>query len=429
MTHQYDQDFIRVLHEEVVPALGCTEPIAVALATARAREILGRPAESVNIYVSGNIYKNGMGVGIPGTGMRGLHIAAALGMVMGQSKNQLEVLKGGTAADLELARTLVHEQKVEIKVKDGVDKLYVESTCVCGDDQATAVIEYSHTNFIREELNAEVLLCKVPERGEDPAMAKQKARTFMSIERIVDFSLRAPVNDIRFVLEGAEMNHQIADEGLKNSYGLQVGRKLRESILKGHMQEGILTHAMALTAAASDARMAGIPMPVMSNSGSGNQGITVMNPVSAVAEKLNASEEQFIRALTIANLVAIHIKTFLGPLSALCGCVVASTGAASGITYLLGGDKEKIVYAIKNMIANITGMICDGAKPGCALKVSTGVATAVQSAFLAMDDIVVSEWDGIIDKDVEKTIRNLAEIGSKGMNETDKLMLEIMVCK
>lgn len=236
-------------------------------------------------------------------------------------------------------------------------------------------------------------------------------------------------NKISFLLDGAEMNKKIGVEGITNDYGLKVGKTIYSKMKSGLIGDDIQNYAMALTAGASDARMAGCMLPVMSNSGSGNQGLTVMLPVVAVCEKLKVSKETQIRALALANLIAIHIKSYLGRLSALCGCVVSASGASAGIVYLLGGDLKKIKYAIKNMAGNIVGMICDGAKTGCALKVSTGVSAAMQSALLAMDNIEISCQDGIINDNIEETIKNLAKIGSEGMKETDNLILDIMTSK
>ena len=231
------------------------------------------------------------------------------------------------------------------------------------------------------------------------------------------------------MLDSVTMNKALAKEGLQNKYGLQVGRTIHGNIHKNVFGNGLLTYSMAITAAASDARMAGCILPAMSNSGSGNQGITVTMPVIAAAEQLGSSEEDLARAITLSHLIAIHIKGYLGKLSALCGCVIASTGAACGIVYLRGGNYNQVCFAIKNMIGNITGMVCDVAKVGCALKVASGVSSAVQSAILALDNICISENDGIIEKDIEKTIRNLGSIGSEGMKITDNMILDIMVCK
>lgn len=422
------EKYIDILKKEVVPALGCTEPIAVALAATKAKETLGKDAEKVEVYVSPNIYKNGMGVGIPGTGMIGLDIAAALGVTGGNSEAKLEVLKDVNEEDIENAKKAVDENKVAVKAKEVPNKLYIEAICFNGQETAKVVIKDIHSNIVLVKLNDEIIY----ERKDcecDIDADKTSEKIQLSVEGIHEFAAKVDFKDIEFILEGARLNKAISEEGLSGDYGLKVGKSLADSVKNGFLADDIQNYAMSVTAAASDARMAGCMNSVMSNSGSGNQGITVILPVVAAAEKMKASEEELARALALANLVAIHIKMYLGRLSALCGCVVASAGASCGITYLMGGNLDNVKYAIKNMIGNISGMICDGAKTGCALKVSTGVSAAVQSSILAMKGIEISEKDGIIDKCVEKTIRNIAEIGAKGMVETDKMILDIMVSK
>lgn len=423
------KSFIDVLKKEVVPALGCTEPIAVALATAKAREVLGKEAERLEVYVSPNIYKNGMGVGIPGTGSTGLDIAAALGAIGGKADAVLEVLKDTSEQDIKQAKEMVSQKLAQVKLKKTDIKLYVEAICFNGKDFAKVIIKDNHSNIVFVQLNDNIVLKKDDDKKEKKEKVDSEDKRFLSVEKIYDFALSVDIKDIEFLLEGVRLNKNIAKEGLNNDYGLKVGKTLAESIKKGILADDIQNYAMALTAAASDARMDGCMMSVMSNSGSGNQGLTVILPVVAVAEKLKSSQEELIRALALANLIAIHIKSYLGRLSALCGCVVASAGASCGITYLMGGKLENIVYALKNMIGNITGMICDGAKTGCALKVSTGVSAAIQSALLAINGIEISEKDGIIHQDVEETIKNIAKIGSQGMKQADELILEIMTSK
>lgn len=424
---KYDE-FIKIVKKEVVPALGCTEPIAVALAAAKAREVLKVDPERTEVYVSANIYKNGMGVGIPGTGMVGLDIAAALGVVGGNSEEKLEVLKAITKEDISKSKELVDNNEICVKPKDVPNKLYVEAVCINKNHVARVVIKDMHSNIVLVQLNDEILF-EAGNKEEKSEVKNEAVQPTLTVEKIYDFALNADFEDIEFILEGAKLNKAISKEGLREEYGLKVGKTIFENMEKGLLGDDIQNYAMAITAAASDARMAGSMLSVMSNSGSGNQGITVMLPVVAVAEKIDCDDEKLARALILSNLVAIHIKTYLGRLSALCGCVVASAGASCGITYLLGGNLENVIYSIKNMVGNITGMICDGAKTGCALKVSTGVSAAVQAALLAINNIEISDKDGIIHKDIERTIQNIADIGTKGMAETDKLILDIMTCK
>ncbi|MDP4206091.1 MAG: L-serine ammonia-lyase, iron-sulfur-dependent, subunit alpha [Bacteroidota bacterium] len=422
-----NQQFINLLNREVVPALGCTEPIAAALASAKAAEVLGSKPDFIETWVSSNILKNAMAVGIPGTGMTGLPIAVAIGALGGKSENCLEVLKGITQTQIDEARHLVNDGHVCIKHKEDADLLYIECICKAGKNTARVIIRHRHTNITYVERNGEILF--ESEENKPGVKPKKEYPEGLTVESIFRFATEIPFDEISFILEGGRMNRKVAEEGLKHPYGMQVGKMGLGNIEKGILSNDLLTYAMIVTSAASDARMDGCPLPVMSNSGSGNQGLVVSLPVTAIAEKLKSDDEAHCRALVLSHLIAIHIKSYLGQLSALCGVLVAATGASAGITYLLGGNYQQIVYAIKNMAGGITGMICDGAKLGCALKVSAGVCSAVQTALLAMEGIGISHLDGIIEKDIEKTIRNVGRIGSTGMVETDKLILHTMVCK
>ncbi len=421
--------FIKLLKAEVVPALGCTEPIAVALAVAKARETLGEIPTSIKLFLSPNIFKNGMGVGIPGTGMTGLPIAAALGAIFGKSADCLELLTGVDDNDVNRAKSLVSENKVSIKVKEGTEKLYIEA--VCSNSQgnwAKAIITDKHSNISKVELNGKLIDCKTVKQDYSDNDSKKESVS-LTVESIFDFITDVPFKDIEFILKTVEYNTTIANEGLSKDYGLRVGRVLKGYIDKGILADDLMNNAMYLTAAACDARMAGCTLPVMSNSGSGNQGLTATLPVYSAAIRFKSSNEELARALALSHLVAIHIKHHLGRLSALCGCVVAAAGAGCGVSYLMGGRLNEAIFTIKNMVGNVTGMVCDGAKEGCALKVSSGVSSAIQSALLAMQGVVISSNDGIIDDDIEKTIRNLAMVGSEGMTQTDELLLKIMVSK
>lgn len=428
-------EYIELIKKEVKPALGCTEPIAVALAVAKACEVLGvsgNTGAELEVKVSGNILKNGMGVGIPGTGMVGLYIASALALFCGKSAYGLEVLKDLTPGDVDAAKKFVDDKRVCISLAETDKKLYVEAVCTCGGRTSRVIIADNHDSIVYVEKDGEVVCdLRMAEDAPDGAAGGQKTTLDykLTVDKIYDFACNTPLEDIEFILEGAEMNMALAREGLKLEYGLRVGRTILDHKHSEVFGSGLMNTCMALTAAASDARMAGCTLPAMSNSGSGNQGITVSMPVVAAAQELCADREQLARALVLSNLIAIHIKGYLGKLSALCGCVIASTGSSCGIVMLKGGTLEQIKYAIKNMVGNITGMVCDGAKVGCALKVASGVSSSVQSAILALENICISSHDGIIDEDVEKTIQNLATIGSKGMQSTDNMILDIMVCK
>lgn len=424
-------EIIELLHKEIKPALGCTEPITVALAVAKSCELLRtkslEPAR-IEVEVSGNVLKNGMGVGIPGTGMVGLHVASALAQVCGKSEYKLEVFRDLTPEAVGKAKSIVADKRVKISIADTTQKLYVSAVVRNGEDYARTVIQGCHDNIVYYGINGEALYetsttpkCSPGDSGNGDGNDVE-----LDVRTVWDFVREVQLEEIEFILESARMNKELAEEGLLHDYGLKVGKTIRANIHNEVFGHGLLTYSMALTAAASDARMAGCTLPAMSNSGSGNQGITVTMPVVAAAERMNSSREDLVRALTLSHLIAIHIKQYLGRLSALCGCVVASTGSACGIVYLSGGNYDQACYAIKNMIGNITGMVCDGAKVGCALKVSSAVQSAVQAAILALENICISQDEGIIEGCVEHTIRNLATIGTQGMKETDDLILNIM---
>ena len=419
------EEIIRLIKKEVVPAIGCTEPMCVALCTARASELLGQKPEHIDVYLSANILKNAMGVGIPGTGMIGLPIAIALGALIGKSEYQLEVLKDLTPDALEAGKQFMAEDRINIQLKEGCcDKLYVEVVAKAGDQSATAIIAGSHTNFI--DPNQQV-------KGAGTAATENAATASSSLpltlRLVYDFATTAPLDEIRFILDARELNMNAAREALKGNYGHNLGKTIDRPLAKGIFGNSIYSHIISRTASACDARMGGAMIPVMSNSGSGNQGICATNPVCVYAKENENTEEELIRALTLSHLTAIYIKQSLGALSALCGCVVASIGSSVGITYLMGGDYERICSAVKNMIANLTGMICDGAKPSCSLKITSGVSTALLSALLAMEGKCVTSTEGIVDDCVDKSIHNLTSIGADAMCQTDDLVLRIMTNK
>lgn len=417
---------ISLIKREVVPAIGCTEPMAVALCTARVRETLGMLPERIEVRLSANILKNAMGVGIPGTGMIGLPIAIALGAIAGRSEYGLEVLKDADAQAVMQGKRYIDEKRIAVSLKHGIDeKLYIEVEAAAGGHSAIAVIAGGHTAFVYLKRDDEVLLDSASGTAGDDT----EEEPALTLRRVYDFAMTAPVNEIEFILDSMRLNKAAAERAFEGDYGHSLGRTLRSKRELDIMGDSIFSRIIAYTAAACDARMAGAMIPVMSNSGSGNQGITATLPVVVYGEECGASREQMIRALTLSHLTVIYIKQSLGRLSALCGCVVAASGSSCGITYLMGGGYEEVGMAVKNMIANITGMICDGAKPSCAMKLASGVSTAVLSAMLAMEHRCVSELEGIVDRDVDRTIHNLTAIGREGMNETDRLILDIMTSK
>lgn len=419
---------IKLIHQEVIPAIGCTEPVAVALAAAKAAEVLGCKPEKTEVFLSANILKNAMGVGIPGTGMVGLPIAVALGTLIGKSAYGLEVLRDLTPAKfhLRLNKSLRYRACRHYPLKR-YESVYLRSPAFL--QQALQVsICHEHTNVVYVEKNGVVLTDRRKE-GVSCDASGDEDELRLSFSTVYEFAMEMPLDEIRFILETADLNRKAAEASLKGNFGHTVSKTVSGVYGRKYMGDSAYTHMLAMTAAACDARMDGAMIPVMSNSGSGNQGIAATLPVLSFAEDIECSEEQLIRALMLSHLMVIYIKQSLGRLSALCGCVVAATGASCGITYLMGGDKVQISYAIKNMIGNITGMICDGAKPSCAMKVSSGVSTAMLSALMAMENKVVTPVEGIIDENVDKSIINLTSIGSKGMEATDKLVLDIMTGK
>ena len=417
---------IALINREVVPAIGCTEPIAVALCTARAAELLDTQPEKIEVRLSANILKNAMGVGIPGTGMIGLPIAVALGALVGRSEYRLEVLRDVTPEAVGRGARYIDEKRVCISLKEDIaEKLYIEVEASAGERRAVAVIAGGHTAFVYLERDGEVLLDK-----RTASVAEEEAGEVpLTLRRVWDFAMTAPLDELRFILETRRVNKAAAERAFAGEFGHCVGRTLRCERERRVMGDSIFSRILSYTSAACDARMAGAMIPVMSNSGSGNQGIAATLPVVVYADEPAADEEHTIRALVLSHLTVIYIKQSLGRLSALCGCVVAATGSSCGITYLMGGAYEQVAAAVKNMIANLTGMICDGAKPSCSMKLTSGVSTAVLSAMMAMDGHCVTPVEGIIEEDVDKCIRNLTAIGRDGMNETDRLVLGIMTHK
>ena len=430
LEEQLRQQIIALVKREVIPAVGCTEPIAVALAVASSQSLLNGYPSRIHVALSPNMLKNAMGVGIPGTGMTGLPIAIALGAICGDSKANLEVLAKVTPDDVAKGKSLVDNNAISISLApEGCDILYIEATVT--DDSghtATTVISGSHTNIVRQELDGKVLTLN--DGGNGGAELKSSASApKLTMAQVWEFAMESPLDELKFILESRRINKLAAERSFTGRYGHEVGRTLHCERQRAMMGDSIFSRVLSYTSAACDARMAGAPIPVMSNSGSGNQGIAATLPVAIYAEEQFASEEQTVRALMLSHLTVIYIKQSLGRLSALCGCVVAATGSACGICYLMGGNFEKVVATAKNMIANLTGMICDGAKPSCAMKLASGVSTAMMSAMMAMEGQSVCQLEGIVDDDIDRCVSNLTRIGREGMRETDRLILKIMTSK
>ena len=420
------KSIIDLVKREVVPAMGCTEPIAVALCVAKATEVLGAEPEKIDVYLSANMLKNAMGVGIPGTGMVGLPIAVALGALVGKSEYQLEVLRDVTDEAVKRGKTFIAENRVSVDLKNGeCDKLYIEAIVEAGTSKANVVISGGHTNFVHIEKDGEVMLSSAKQEG----AAASSADIGLTLRDVYEFATTSPLEEIDFINEAGVLNTEASRLALLGNYGHELGKTLSRPLGRGIMGESMFSHILSATSSACDARMAGAMIPVMSNSGSGNQGIAATLPVVVFGKENHNTEEEITRALMLSHLTAIYIKQSLGKLSALCGCVVASTGSSCGITYLMGGTYEQVAFSVKNMIANLVGMVCDGAKPSCALKVSSGVSTAVLSAMLAIQNKHVTSVEGLIEEDVDRSIRNMTRIGAEGMNETDRMVLDIMTHK
>ncbi len=429
MTPNLQQQIIALIKREVVPAVGCTEPIAVALCAAVVAETLGgRPAlrpERVEVRLSANILKNAMGVGIPGTGMIGLPIAIALGALVGDPARELELLGDVTPDQVAEAKRFLAENHVDISLAEGsVPKLYIEIEMWRGEESARAVIAGTHSSVVLVERNGELL-----KGGTTTAETVETAEpeVELSLRKVYDFAMETPLSELEFIMEAARLNMAAAETSFNGNYGHGLGVMLRGSA--NMLGDTLFSRILAYTSGACDARMSGALVPVMSNSGSGNQGIAATVPVVVYGRECGVSHEALVRALVLSHLTVIYIKQGLGRLSALCGCVVAATGSSCGITYLMGGGYDEVAIAVKNMVANLTGMICDGAKPSCSLKLSSGVSTAVLSAMMAMEHRCTTSAEGIVDDDVDKTIRNLTDIGRDAMDETDEMILDIMTNK
>ena len=431
-----NSEILQLLRSEVIPAIGCTEPIAVALCTARAKELLGAEPDAITVYLSKNVYKNALAVGIPNTGMTGLPIAIALGATVGKSEYMLEVLRDTTPETVAYAKDYMLRVPAQIHINyEAPSILYIHVEVRKGEQMAQATIMDEHTKFVEEASPKSSPKGKDFSTAQNTLPLREGMGGGLNLRRVYDFATNVETSELNFLLEGAEMNTAAAETSFADQYGHGLGRLLRASTLTATPEmeklfgNTLFTKIISYTCGACDARMSGAMVQVMSNSGSGNQGISCSIPVYLYAKENGCSEERTLRALALSNLTVIYIKQSLGRLSALCGCVVAATGSAAGITYLMGGNYEEITYAIKNMIANISGMICDGAKPGCALKVTSGVATAIFSAYLAMQHSYADSTEGIVEDDIDRTIRNLTRIGHDGMQVTDDLILDIMTHK
>lgn len=428
MNEQWNR-FIRILKTEVVPATGCTEPVAVALAAATARNHLSGPAQFVEAWVSPNLMKNGMGVMVPGTGLKGLEVAAALGAICGDATAGLNVLGTITENDMTRCRFWLKEGWSGVKVEPGcIDALYARVRVHDPERAVTVTIKDSHTNIVHIEDNRGKVLHHKP-AGKTKCDSLSSFFRYVTLRQILEFAEKAPLEELIFINQAAELNDALSREGLKGQWGLQTGRTLNRQTRPEFIDASLMTEIMIKTAAASDARMGGAPLPAMSNSGSGNQGIAATVPVVVVAEEVGAIPEELTRALILSHLTAIYIHSKLPRLSAFCAAATASMGAAAGMAYLAGGRYKTIARTLNLMTGDVTGMVCDGASEGCSLKVSSGALSAWKSVMLALDGNAPTFSEGLAADDVDDSLSNIGEIVCKGMMQTDRSVLNIMINK
>ena len=432
--------FIRILNSEMELATGCTEPGAVALTAAEAGCALRRAGantvEEVLVSASVNIIKNAMSAGIPGTSYEGMDYAAAIGAVGGDPVHLLEVMNYVAPEQVEQAAALVKAGKVKVEVAQVPQKLYVDVTVKGEGHTGRAVVRDLHTNVVLVQQDGETTLDKTNAAAQSPdgrdLVPPEEIAAFLTVKSIWDYCTEEldPLHDpIDIIRSAVKVNTAISEEGLSKEYGLAIGRNLELNCRKGLMTRDLTTNAMIIASAGADARMAGAPVSVVANSGSGNQGITCTMPVVACAIRQEKSDEELARALIMSHLTSIHIRHHLGRLSAHCGAMVAGTAAACGIALLLGGGLKEMEMTVRNMVGNIAGMICDGAKSSCALKVASAVGAGIQAVMLALEGSAVPGNEGIVDADIETCIANLGRLGSTGMRETDKVILDIMLHK
>lgn len=412
--------YVKILRNELVPALGCTEPIAIAYAASKAREVLGCFPDKIELCCSGNIIKNVKGVTVPNSGgLKGIDVAAALGVVGGDTTRGLEVLEGVTQEHRERTKKLVEQGFCTCSLEEGVENLYIVAKAVCGVHYAEVRIINRHTLITRIVKDGEVLY----EHAVNEESPDHVDKSLLNVQKIVEFADCVDIDDVRDALDRQiELNMAISEEGLTNNYGAQVGKTLLQ--VYGN---DVKVRARARAAAGSDARMGGCSLPVVINSGSGNQGMTVSLPVIEFARELGVGKERLYRALVVSNLIAIHQKKYIGSLSAYCGAVSAGCGSGAGITYLHGGGYEDISLTVINTLANVGGIVCDGAKPSCAAKIASSVEAAIMAHYLGQKHCTFLPGEGIVKQDVESTIRSMGYIGRVGMKYTDTEILNIMI--
>ncbi|HHQ4760436.1 MAG: serine dehydratase subunit alpha family protein [Aeromonas veronii] len=422
------QQYLQIIQQVVKPALGCTEPIAAAYAAAVATRQLGCEPGRLEVAVSDNLYKNSMGVYVPGTGKIGLAIAAAAGAIGGNADAGLEVLAAIQPEQVDCAQQLIDAGKVQVSRTAAPEFIFCRVTVYGTDDKgeehsAEVTLCGGHTRIVEQRRDGEVTF--TADQSQGGATGSICDGVDISIAAIYEFATQVEFEQIRFILKASELNGKLSAEGMNNPYGLEIGRTMQQNINAGLIGEDVMNRIVMMTAAASDARMGGATLPAMSNFGSGNQGIAATIPVMVIAERFAASEEQLARALIMSHLGAIYIKSHYPPLSAFCGNTVTSAAASMAMVYLAGGSFEQSCFAIQNVLSDSAGMVCDGAKASCAMKVSTSSGAAVRGFLMALNSHSVS-GQGIVAGDVDQTIRNVGQMVKEGMSATDSTIIDIM---
>ena len=415
------ENFVALLKGDLVPAMGCTEPIAIAFAAAKAREVLGRMPERIVVLCSGNIIKNVKGVVVPNSGgLKGVEVAAILGAVGGKPGLGLEVISQVTKEDAEITRELFAQGICRCELKEGDENLFIRAELMAGDETATVEVSHRHDHVSLVEKNGRLIFKQLTESAR-----RTGGKPDLSIRDILQFANEVDLDDVRDIISRQiKYNSAISNEGLTNEWGAQVGKT---ALLLGG--DDLRTRARAAAAAGSDARMSGCALPVVINSGSGNQGITCTMPVLVYAEEMGVDEDVLYRALVLTNLLSLHQKRYVGSLSAYCGAVSAGAAAACGIAYLNGADYDVIGKTLINSLGNVGGIICDGAKASCAAKISTSVDAGIVGYEMAKRDLFFPFGEGIMEKDYEQTIMNIGRVGRQGMKSTDIEILNIMIGK
>ena len=424
------EQMLELLRKDVVPALGCTEPVCVALCAANAGKLLEGNIEAIEVFTNAGIYKNGMSAGIPNCSKVGLEWAAALGTFLKNSEKSLELLAEVNEEILVKAEALVEAGKVSVKVDETAKGLYVKCILRSKDEEVICIIQNAHTNVVHLSRNDSVLLEKAAtstQAGEDAVVTALSQMTIAQIRQLV---ATASEEELAFMLDGVAMNEALANYSESNAVGVGIAQNMRKAIGAGLLAGDLANKIVLQVASAAESRLDGCPLPTMSSSGAGTKGLVVILPVSETAKAIGASKLQTVQALAFAHLVNRYINFYVGKLSPMCSCVMcSSTAASAGITWLLGGNDEQIAYAIRNMCGTVTGMLCDGGKVGCALKVSTGSFAALMSAVHAVNDVALRVSDGICAETAEQCIKNMAHIGNEGMKATDAELLKIMTTK